>query len=238
MADRFYIGNDAPQSGQAIPLSPDESQHLTRVMRVRVGERVVVFGGGREFAGVLTSASARAAVVEIQEERPTLPPPKLHVTSIIPSLKGGKTELLLQKLTEIGVAAFTIFRAEREVAKSESARVEKLQRVIIEACKQCGRSDVPRVTLASCMVSAFDTALPAFVLYEEATERFAPLIATAVLASSHVQIATGPEGGITPAEIASVTSFAQVASLGSRILRAETAPIVSATIALVGSGDI
>lgn len=238
MADRFYFGLTVPAIGERVQLSPDESQHLTRVMRVRVGEPVIVFGGGREFAGILTSASARAALVEIQEERPALPPPKLHVTSIIPSLKGGKTELLLQKLTEMGVAGFTVFRAEREIAKSESARIQKLQRVVIEACKQCGRSDVPCVSVASCMASAFDTSLPGFVLYEEATERFAPLIATAVLASSHVQIATGPEGGITPAEIASVSSFAKVVSLGSRILRAETAPTVAATIALVASGDI
>jgi 16S rRNA (uracil1498-N3)-methyltransferase len=163
----------------------------------------------------------------------------------VPWLKGDHLELVAQKLTELGAAGLFVFHARREVARGGAARLERLQRVALEACKQCGRSDVPTIAGVASLEEAVErTGLPAavsFLLYEG--ERTALLGRFAALALSDsstksVLVASGPEGGLDAVEVGAVQGRVTLVTMGRRILRAETAPIAAAACLLAMAGEM
>jgi 16S rRNA (uracil1498-N3)-methyltransferase len=239
MANRFYIGNIAAAAGEKITLSREESQHLIRVMRAAPGDRIAVFGNGREFSAKILSSDNGIALLELLEPAQATPPAVVRLNMVLPFLKGGKTEMLVQKLTEMGTASFTIYCAEREVAQGNAPKIAQLQRTAVEACKQCRRADVPKIEMADTLRNALCSTL-SIVLHEK--EMFSESLSAKLRRISSekpasIDIATGPEGGFTDSEIASVAANALVTSLGPRILRAETAPLVAASIALAAFGE-
>ena len=107
MAERFHVETSGLSSGDVVALDREESHHLLKVMRVRPGQAVRVFGAGREYEAVLTGTQDGKAVVELRREIPVLTPPLLRLVFALPWLKGGKTEYMVQKLTELGAGAIT-----------------------------------------------------------------------------------------------------------------------------------
>lgn len=209
------------------------------VMRAKHGDRVILFGGNREFEGVVTSTARSGVMVRLTQEVAAIPPPRVRITSAIPFLKGGRTEGIIDQLTQLGVARFVIFRAAREVARLDYTKLERFERVCLEACKQCRRSDVPDMVLRENLREA----LPAetsertrcLVLHEGEKQLSLTQSLVALRTSAQqpdILIASGPEGGFSEAEIAPLTGQVTFVSLGPRILRAETAPIAAAAIAL------
>lgn len=207
---------------------------------MRPGDRLRVFGASREFEATLVRCDKQSAVVRLDNEIPAIPPAAVHLSAAFPCLKGDRTEMLVQKLTEIGVAEFVVFHAEREVAHASDGKLDRLRRAALEACKQCGRVDLPQIHQAASLLEALTTATRdtrRFVLHEICRE---PHLSTALRqheGTGAVLVATGPEGGFTPGEIALVHGDATVVSLGRRILRAETAPIVAASLVMAAAGE-
>lgn len=251
MADRFYAALEGLSSTDSVELSREESHHLLKVMRSDIGDEVRVFGGGREFRGILKSANEGRAVVSLDEELHVLTPPSVRLHFLVPWLKGGKTEFIARKLTELGIASLTLFRARREVMKPAETKSDRLRKIVLEACKQCGRTDVPPVIeqadLKTALATARNSELVPIVLFEAERERSLSSVLTALAPEidaagkrrlPNIMLATGPEGGFAPEEIESVTGLAQFASLGPRILRADTAPLVAASVVFAISGDI
>ena len=244
MADRFHAELSSAAPGALVSLDRAESHHLVRVMRAGDGSRLRVFGGGREFEAVLRRADPAGAGVELLEERPALQPPRMRCSAAIPWLKSGNTDFLVEKLCELGVAGIVVFRSRREVAHGDEARLAKLGRTALEACKQCGRADVPPVTGADSLQAAVAVsgvpASRALVMYEQST---GTLLSCAVTragdpAVSPWLLASGPEGGFHADEIAAVADSATVVTLGPRILRAETAPLAAVSAMLALGGDL
>lgn len=246
MTTRYYYDGSAPLAvGEAAALGADEARHLLKVMRARPGQQLVVFGNGGEFQARYTEPGPGGTAVILPEEKLAgNPPPSMAVTLLIPWIKGGKTELVVQKLTELGAHAIIVFQSLREVAKGDADKCSRLQRVAIEACKQSERSSVPRITLADSLSSAVaqcDHIPPEarFILHERIvgkrlSEAVSPLIAT----QPAMMIASGPEGGWDPRETAAMGAGATLVWLGPRIVRAETAPIAAMAAVLALSGDI
>lgn len=233
-------------------LDPAESHHLLRVMRAQPGQRVRVFGQGREFEGILERAAGQRAQIRLGSELTSPPLPAFRMRFLLPWLKGGRTESVLQKLTELGAAEFIVYRARRDVAHLEASKLERLQRNVVEACKQCERADCPPVSLGGNLADTVAASgLPperCLVLAERSPS--VVHLSTALVeltqagltgspgACGELLIASGPEGGFHPDELAQAAPVATLVSLGPRILRAETAPVAAAAVALSAGGDL
>jgi len=143
---RFYVSPDG-EPGERIVLAGDEGRHASRVARVRVNDRVAVFDGcGREWIGRVEGVDRSEVAIVVDQTR-TVERPADGVTILQAWLLRDKPiEELVRRATEIGVCGITFYpaaRSEREVKVKD-----KLRKVAIEACKQCGRVWLPEFRVA------------------------------------------------------------------------------------------
>ncbi len=229
MADpRFYTGPQKLEPG-LIVLSETESRHAASSRRLAVGDEVVLFDGrGSEARGAIESIDRRAVRVEIAavESRDADAPVALTLAVSLP--KGPRQDVLVEKCTELGVAAIWPMRCARSIAEPSPHRLEKLRRTVIEACKQsqrawlCDLSDPVSFAEVVGAVGRFDAA----VIADGNADR-----STAGGPTSHksVLVLVGPEGGFTTAELEAARDAGCGAfRLGRTILRTETAAIAVA----------
>ena len=210
---RFFSEDGASIRGE-------ELKHLRQVLRLAPGDEIEVLWDGRRLLAELTEVAAQAAAFAVRQELPDREP-RCRVTLYQGLCKGEKMDFLVQKCTEMGVHAVVPVEMARSVARADHAqkKTERLARIAREAVKQCGRAHVPEVLL-----------MP----YEEGGQPFAERIA-----ARSVGLLIGPEGGIAPEEAEAVRAIGgQAMTLGSRILRTETAGLVALTLTLHGAGDL
>ena len=139
MADRFYV-NCALAPGP-IELEGSEAHHLAVVCRLRPGDVVCLFNGdGREYPAEVRAVGRRGVTLEVHAvEAPRREQPfRLEIAAPLP--KGDRAQFLIEKLTELGVTAFTPLQTARSVVHPREAKLDRLQRHVIEASKQCGRN--------------------------------------------------------------------------------------------------
>lgn len=234
---RFYIAPEAISDNLAI-LPPSESRHATAVLRLQPGTAVELFDGtGQIYQGLIRTADPKRLTVEIisrssQEKNDA---PLLFVFQSL--LKGQKMDFLVQKATELGVHAFIPVQTKYIENRGNIARqAERWQRIMMEACKQCRRSRPMRIEpvtrLDDIDAAPFQQRL---VLWEG--EKAASLDRDMVAGREQTALFIGPEGGFHEDEItlAREKGFRPV-SLGSRILRAETAALSGMAIIQFLSG--
>ena len=245
-----YFLHDAPlESGARVELRGEEAHHLLRVRRVRVGERFALQDPqGRRFEAELLAAERHGASVTILAPLPVPPAPPLRVTLLQAAVKDKAAELLIEKCTELGVAALCFFPAARSIVAHAALAGEKTrarwQRMALEACKQSDRQFPPAIAVARDLSAALaahpagatagaDPAL-GWVLDPGAERTAAGTLRGVAPAALHVLI--GPEGGLTGDEVAAATAagYAPV-RLGGTILRAETAALAACALALLGT---
>jgi 16S rRNA (uracil1498-N3)-methyltransferase len=226
MAERFYL-NCALAPGP-IELDGPEAHHLATVCRLRPGDRVYLFNGdGRQYpAEVEANERRRVRLRLLGVETPQRELGfRLEVAAPLP--KGDRGQFLVEKLTELGATAFVPLRTARTVVQPREAKLERLQRQVIEASKQCGRNVLMSVgDLADWGTYTGRADLPALrvVAHPGEEEEW-----SAVPAAGGVVAAVGPEGGFTDDEIALARDRGwRVVGLGPRVLRVETAAIALA----------
>lgn len=207
----FVDDVDAPR------LSPGDSHHLARVLRLGPGAVVTVGdGAGRWRPGRMSEGDAVEPTGDIEaDERPT---PAITVAFAL--VKGDRPELTVQKLTEVGVDRIVPFVAERNVVRWDAAKADRqwgrLCDIARQAAMQCRRSWLPQVDrLASFAAVA---ALPGAAMAD---------IGGAPPSLDRPVILVGPEGGWSPGERA--TRLPRV-RLGPHVLRAETASITAGAL--------
>lgn len=239
MSERFY--STRPITSDHATLDGPEAHHLLHVMRASVGEEVTLFdGSGAEFSAQITKLGRSAIdlhIIERQEANRELP---ITLTVGVALPKGDRQKWLVEKLTELGVTKLVPLTTERCVAQPTAGALERLERSVIEAAKQCGRNRLMHIAppqvwkewlksneaLRSQPTPAGDS--PA-ILRLVAHPQGPPIGSVQVLQPQPVQLAIGPEGGLTDAEIAAAIAAGwQTVSLGPRILRVETAAIALA----------
>ena len=228
MADRFYTSSPLDH-GKTLLQGP-EAHHLATVRRFRNGDRVVLFNGdGREYIAEIESVQRNQVelnVVEILRPQRELPF-RLELAAPLP--KGDRADFLVEKLTELGVTDFVPLRTERSVVHPRETKLDRLQRAVIEASKQCGRNSLMQIhDLTDWKTYCAKTAGPA--------PRFIADRTGAARSFENLPgdrcCAIGPEGGFSDDELTAATEFGwQLTGLGPRILRVETAAIAMAVIA-------
>jgi 16S rRNA (uracil1498-N3)-methyltransferase len=231
MSERFFV--ERPVAGSSVTLSGDEVRHLATVMRAAPGDQVTLFdGSGAEFVARIVSISKNAAELEIVETRAISRELTFELTLAVALPKGDRQKWLVEKLTELGVTRLAPLITERGVAQPTDSALVRLRRGVVEASKQCGRNRLMEIAEPAKAEDFFASADggairliadPSGESLSRGTESHAqPCIA-----------AIGPEGGFSPAEIAAARASGwQCVSLGSRILRIETAAIALAAWAV------
>lgn len=225
MADRFYTPE--PLGAGEFTLTGPEAHHLAAVRRFVEGDEVVLFNGdGRDYPAQILSAGKKNVALLVREplsaDREL--PFALVVASALP--KGDRADFLVEKLTELGVTRFIPLVTARAVVQPKASVVEKFERAVIEASKQCGRNRL--------MLIDSPQRWEAFVLRTDLPEPRAVLHTGPSLPRAGGKggtVAIGPEGGFTPEEIALAGAHGFAAlSLGPRVLRVETAALAAAAL--------
>ena len=230
-----YFIKGSPQSPLVVT-DKDTAKHMFSVMRLKEDEQVtLVFDDGvKRLARVLDPAQQSLEILEELADNNELP---IHVTIASGFPKGDKLEWVAQKTTELGAAAIWAFPADWSVAKWDGKKLakkaDKLEKIVLGAAEQSKRNWVPEVRLfekkidfLDCL-SQFDRVI---VAYEESAKEgeSAALVkaVTELKKGSRILFIFGPEGGLSPAEIATLEEMGAIlAGLGPRILRTETAPL-------------
>jgi 16S rRNA (uracil1498-N3)-methyltransferase len=227
MSQRFYI--NSPLGPGHVTLDGPEAHHLASVCRACPGLVVSLFNGdGREYQASVVALAKRTVDLEIQAS--TAParelPFALEIAVGLP--KGDRGQFLIEKLTELGVTAYVPLECERTIVHPGDKKVEKLQRWVIEASKQCGRNVLMRVEPPAPWTS--------YCQAREGERRWLAHRGGQPLQwnsepDARLRVAIGPEGGFTDDELRLGTDHGwQLLSLGPRILRVETAAIASAAL--------
>jgi 16S rRNA (uracil1498-N3)-methyltransferase len=236
--DRFYCP-EPPDQGR-LTLLGEEARHLGRVLRLGPGDRVEVFDG----RGLTTPAE----VVELAKERVelrALGPPRpdreapfrLTLATAVP--KGERFDWLVEKATELGVSRLVPLITERSVVDPRAAKLDRLRRVIVESCKQSGRSRLMELEGPTrwTALSGRDDGGHRLLAHPDG---IVPAAWPRPGPEGVVTLAVGPEGGFTDAEVehARARGWA-IVGLGATKLRIETAGLAacSAILALCGGWD-
>lgn len=235
MERRFFV----EKIGQQAILAGDEFSHAKNVLRLGVGDELVLFdGGGKEYTAVVAAIGKREMVCSVLGEKFSDKEPKTQVRLLIGALKGDKTELVVQKATELGASSVGVFSSRYCAAYMNENKLARLQKVAVEAAKQCGRASVPQVeyfeSFAKALASCADYQNKLFAC-EFAKESEADLSAI----QGSTALIVGSEGGFTreEAEEARAAGFALL-TLGRRILRAETAAVALTAVAMFALGEL
>jgi 16S rRNA (uracil1498-N3)-methyltransferase len=234
MPPRLYVA--APlESGAGLALPPAAVRHV-QVLRLQPGDAVALFdGSGGEWAARVAQVGRSSVDVQVGERSVPERELPIAVTLAIGMPANERMDMLLEKATELGVAAIQPLLCERSVLRLAGERAQKKvahwQAVAVAACEQCGRTRVPRVApvrrLAEWLAALPDDGAVRLLLSPGGTSP--PLLG----AARPVVSLSGPEGGLSDDEEAAARARAFVpVSLGPRVLRADTAPL--ALLALLG----
>jgi len=222
-------------SSQVEVLGP-EAHHLRDVLRVQPGDAVEAFDGrGLQARGVVATVGASGVKLTLGTPAASTAEAGVRLTLAIALLKGDKLTDVVRPATEIGVTAFQLFVSSNCEARELSAvRLERLRRVAQEAARQSGRAVVPEVRSPM----PFEALRPeGLVMVGDPASSTSLAQVTAAepwRAAVEVCVVTGPEGGLTDAEVESlVAAGAAAVTLGPRVLRADTAPVALAAALLL-----
>ncbi|KAF7277614.1 hypothetical protein GWI33_002971 [Rhynchophorus ferrugineus] len=230
--NRFYI--DAPLNvGESIDLTETVFHHWIRVLRAKIGEFAIFFNGqGGEYVVELTEINKKTASVWVKSFdaiNRTLP---LQVTIGQVMSKGDRLDYAIQKSVELGVHTIQLLTSERCEMRlkydRDQKKLEHWQSVAIASCEQCGMNIIPKV-LAPLAVSDWVKQCNAelklvMALSQNKVDLPQPI-------PQQIAVLIGPEGGLSDHEIAFAHQQGFVAwTLGDRVLRTETAPVVALSI--------
>jgi 16S rRNA (uracil1498-N3)-methyltransferase len=217
-------------TGQSLELPQGAARHV-QVLRLQPGAVITLFNGeGGEFEAVVEHMGRSDVRVQVGAhlalEREA--PREVHLAVGMPA--NERMDWLVEKATELGAASIQPLVAERSVLKLNSERAQKKrghwQGIAIAACEQCGRNRVPPIHEVMDMARWLALPQPQLLRLVLSLSSPARPLMEAAYGSAPVLILSGPEGGLTAQEEqAALAQGFQPASLGARVLRAETAPL-------------
>ncbi len=228
-------------SGESFDLAPIEARHVQRVLRLRTGERIAVFDGtGSEWVAVLEASGPAGVTVRLEQPIDRVVESSLEVALFQGLCKPERIDWVLQKATEVGVSAIYLLVPPDERARTMiDRRLDRWHRIIVEACKQCGRRRLPAIALVE-RLPAPDGATTLALLLDPREEADAlAAVCEGRPRPEQVWLGVGPEGGFDADDIGAATREGWLtAHLGPRTLRSDTAGLVAASIVLHRWADL
>ena len=240
---RFFMAGANVKGGTAIIRGRD-AEHV-RVLRLRPGEDLVICDGeGTDYKCRLVYADKEQAEAEVIEVVKCPAEPSVKVTLLCGLPKGERVDYIIQKGVEAGAFEIFFFNCDRCIARPENPekKLERWQRIAEEAAKQSGRGIIPQVGWAGEFAQALDIAVKKdlrLFMYETGEREPLNAVLDAHKDAADAAIITGPEGGFAEfeAKLARLCGL-HVCSMGERILRCETAPIVALTATMYATGNL
>ncbi|MEO9057423.1 MAG: 16S rRNA (uracil(1498)-N(3))-methyltransferase [Ktedonobacteraceae bacterium] len=226
-------------------LLPEKLAHQVRdVLHLSVGEQLLLLdNSGDEVLAIVTKSSRAGVEVQVVERRAGQSESPVRIVLCQGLLKSARFEWILEKGTELGVSTFAPILCRRSMAGLEEAgpaKLQRWQRILQEAAEQCGRSRVPELLLIRPLMHALNTIPDGALALMPWEEEHDQTLRTALLPylkketsaahndSQTVVLFIGPEGGLMAEEVTLAQRHGvQAVSLGTRILRAETAALAA-----------
>jgi 16S rRNA (uracil1498-N3)-methyltransferase len=227
----IFVPPQEIEKKERIKLPQEKSRYLVSVLRCKKGDPLsVIDGKGKAYEASISAISKKEVFIDIDREASPDAESDINLVLCQGILKGEKMDMVIQKTTELGIKEIVPLLTERCLVK-ETRKTKRWRKIAEEAAEQCGRPVIPEVRepveLRSWLM-AHDS-LDGFIFWEEGGE---PLKAVSVKTDdSPIHILIGPEGGFTADEVGMAEEHGLIrTTLGRRILRAETAAIVSTAL--------
>lgn len=239
MRNFFYDGDFT--SGSEIQFQghdyADEIKHMNKVLRLQAGQKIGISNGrGLIASAEILKITRELAIFKIIELKNFLPSIRLHL--FLAPLKGPKMDWLIEKITELGVTTLQPVITEFTVANNESSeRADRWLRIAKSAVKQSGSGLIPNICAPQSLQGAISKTHPnakkIFLHIDSAPTKLLKNAVGQKQIAQDLYLLIGPEGGFSDAEAELLKKSGwEMASLGSTILRGETAAIVASAIAL------
>ncbi len=235
---RLFV-DEVLRPGSNVICTPQQANYLGNVLRLGLGEKLLVFNGrdGEWLAEITGMKRGACSLTAREQARPQSEGPDIHY--LFAPLKKARLDYMVQKATEMGVAAFRPVMTRR--TNAERVNVERIRANAVEAAEQCGVLRVPEVFAPQKLSEAlrgWDDAR-ALIFADEAAPIVSPLAALATVPQGPLALLVGPEGGFDPAEREMLLRlpFVHAVSLGPRVMRADTAAVAALALMNAVLGD-
>ncbi|MBS0422374.1 MAG: 16S rRNA (uracil(1498)-N(3))-methyltransferase [Proteobacteria bacterium] len=237
---RVFVDGDL-QAGQKLTVDGGAGNHIVRVLRSRVGDRLTVFNGrGGEHAAAIDEIRRDTVLLNVLEHRDTDRESAFDLTLAQGISRGERMDWVVQKATELGVTRIAPVFTERSVVhldeKQAAKKVQHWRGIAVAACEQCGRNVVPVI----------DPPMTVYELLEKGVTGAALLLSpgaslriTDAQAGAGATVLIGPEGGLAQVEQdAALRAGFTAVRMGPRVLRTETAAVCALTLLQQKFGDL
>lgn len=242
---RFFTDKNNIGS-ETLLITGGDAVHIGRSLRMKLGEVITVCCGGVEYECEILTISDSAVECRIISSRKGETEANIRLTLYQAMPKSDKLELIVQKAVELGAAEICPVLTERCVSrpdkKSFGKKLDRLNKIALEAAKQCGRSVVPKVTemisFNECVKRLSEEDIP-LICYEKGGKNLKEVFADGDFSGKSVGVLIGSEGGFESSEAEKCVNLGVVPiGLGSRILRCETAPLAAISIIMNLTGNM
>jgi len=240
---RFFVTPEE-MTGEHIELTGENAQHA-KVLRLKAGEEVLVCDGrGLECRCAVESVTGGLVELSVLERRASATEAAVRVSVYMAFPKADKLEHVIQKATELGAYEIVAFPSARCISKPDDKslkkKLERWQKIAASAAEQSGRGVIPEVVVLPSFAAALERAARAdkALMFYENEHATTLRMALEAGAFGTVSLLTGPEGGLEEKEVEQARAAGlQVCTLGSRILRCETAPLCALSAVMYAAGE-
>ena len=237
---RFFVDSVVDQT---VVLSGENAAHA-KVLRLKIGEEVTACDGkGMDYLCTVADITSDTVALEVHSKEPSKTEPRVFASVYMAYSKGDKLEHVIQKATELGAVEIVAFPSSRCVAKFDekglNKKLPRWQKIAASAAEQSGRGRIPQVIALSSYKEALLRAAQADkgVFFYENEENYT---LSAALATPYetISLMSGPEGGFSLEEANMAKEHGlSICTLGTRILRCETAPLCALSAVMFAAGE-
>lgn len=242
---KFFVKNEDIKDGIA-RINGDDAHHIINVLRFKIGTKLIISNGKNQYVVSVIDIENSSVILKIIEEYNQVVESPINITLYQGLPKSDKMDLIIQKCTEIGIKKIVPVETEFSTIKIKEKniynKISRWKKISLEASKQSGRSIVPDVLMpvgfkdALESLNEFDLCL---IPYEKETNMRLKDVLKKNFDAKNICVFIGPEGGFSENEIMAAIEYGAIpVTLGPRILRTETAGIVTSSIILYELGDL
>ena len=240
---RFFVSPEDFSGG--IPALTGENARHAKVLRLQTGEEVLLCdGNGKEWVCLVREALPARYLLDVLETRDSTAEAGVRVSVYMAFPKADKLEHVIQKATELGASEIVAFPSARCVSRPDerslAKKLDRWQKIAASAAEQSGRGRIPDVDVLPSYAAALARAAAAdrALLFYENEHAVTLKMALQAKPFHSVSLITGPEGGLSEAEVEQARAAGlQVCTLGRRILRCETAPLCALSAVMYEAGE-